>query len=162
MWIGYRFDDLSARPHLNQLLVKFETLRLLTFKPSSCTPKLTLPLLSALHRLPIMRTSCLAAGPRSSVARTLSGWCDEVAQRRVQSCKVVIIDPVHHLFQSLASCDEPPAVQPADLQPSPQTLCGRVVPAVALADHGSFHRVTLDRRMKLTPAVPTRWLTKAA
>ncbi|MGH8857139.1 MAG: hypothetical protein ACREXG_03810 [Polaromonas sp.] len=31
---------------------------------------LTLPLLSALHRLPIMRTSCLAAGPRTSVART--------------------------------------------------------------------------------------------
>ena len=35
--------------------------------------KLTLPLLSALHRLPIMRTSCLAAGPRSSVAQTPLG-----------------------------------------------------------------------------------------
>ncbi len=35
--------------------------------------KLTLPLFTALHRLPIMRTSCLAAGPRSSVARTSSG-----------------------------------------------------------------------------------------
>ena len=33
----------------------------------------TLPLFTALHRLPIMRTSCLAAGPRSSVARTSSG-----------------------------------------------------------------------------------------
>jgi hypothetical protein len=35
--------------------------------------KLILPLLSVLHRLPIMRTSCLAAGPRSSVAQTSSG-----------------------------------------------------------------------------------------
>ena len=35
--------------------------------------ELTLPLFTALHRLPIMRTSCLAAGPRSSVARTSSG-----------------------------------------------------------------------------------------
>ena len=35
----YRFDDLSARTHLNQLLVKFEILRSLTFKPSSCAPK---------------------------------------------------------------------------------------------------------------------------
>ena len=35
--------------------------------------ELTLPLLSALHRLPIMRTSCLAAGPRTSVAQTPSG-----------------------------------------------------------------------------------------
>ena len=33
----------------------------------------TLPLFSALHRLPIMRTSCLAAGPRSSFAQTSSG-----------------------------------------------------------------------------------------
>jgi hypothetical protein len=32
--------------------------------------KLTLPLFSALHKLPIMRTVCLAAGPRSSVAQT--------------------------------------------------------------------------------------------
>jgi hypothetical protein len=32
-----------------------------------------LPLLSGLHRLPIMRISCLAAGPLSSVARTSSG-----------------------------------------------------------------------------------------
>ena len=34
---------------------------------------LTLPLIPALHRLGIMRTSCLAAGPRSSVAQTSSG-----------------------------------------------------------------------------------------
>jgi predicted nucleotidyltransferase component of viral defense system len=34
---------------------------------------LILPLLSGLHRLPIMRISCLAAGPLSSVARTSSG-----------------------------------------------------------------------------------------
>jgi hypothetical protein len=34
---------------------------------------LTLPLFPALHRLGIMRTSCLAAGPRSSVAQTSSG-----------------------------------------------------------------------------------------
>ena len=33
----------------------------------------TLPLLSALHRLPIMRTFFLAAVPRSSVAQTSSG-----------------------------------------------------------------------------------------
>ena len=34
---------------------------------------LTLPLLPALHRLPIMRTFCRAAGPRSSVAQTSWG-----------------------------------------------------------------------------------------
>ena len=33
----------------------------------------TLPLIPALHRLGITRTSCLAAGPRSSVAQTSSG-----------------------------------------------------------------------------------------
>ena len=37
------------------------------------THEVTLPLLSVLHRLPIMRTSFLAAGPRTSVAQTSLG-----------------------------------------------------------------------------------------
>ena len=36
-------------------------------------PELILPLFSVLLKPPIMRTSCLAAGPLSSVAQTSSG-----------------------------------------------------------------------------------------
>ena len=39
----------------------------------SSTPDLILPLFSVLLKPPIMRTSCLAAGPLSSVAQTSSG-----------------------------------------------------------------------------------------
>ena len=40
---------------------------------STAASSVTLPLLPALHRLPIMRTFCRAAGPRSSVAQTSWG-----------------------------------------------------------------------------------------
>ena len=42
-------------------------------QPRGFYGSVTLPLLSALHRLPIMRTFFLAAVPRSSVAQTSSG-----------------------------------------------------------------------------------------
>ena len=48
---------------------------------------LTLPLFSALHRLPIMRTSLVAAGQQSSVAQTSSGRRSPASSAISYSCK---------------------------------------------------------------------------
>ena len=56
----------------------------------------------------------------------------DIVERRMQSRVIVERKPIHHLVHGVTTGGELSAVQPADLQPPPQALGGRVVPAVAL------------------------------
>lgn len=69
----------------------------------------------------------------------------DIAQRRMDSAVVVERHPVNHLIHGLPAGLKLPTVQSAHFQSAPETLGGRVVPAITLAAHGAFHLVACKR-----------------
>lgn len=67
---------------------------------------------------------------------------------------VVERQPVDHFVHRVALRGEFLAIQPAHFQATPQTLCGRIVPAVPLATHRAAHAVAGQRGLELTAAWP--------
>lgn len=76
-----------------------------------------------------------------------------IAQRRLPSPVAVERPPVDHFVHRFALGGEPFSVQPPHLQAAPQTLRGRIVPAVALATHRTSHSVAFQRGLGGVAAV---------
>lgn len=73
------------------------------------------------------------AVPRTSIARTASGWDGSVTNA---ACAVIVEShPVHHGLFGLLSGGEFVAMRAGDFQPASKALDRRAVPAIALTVH---------------------------
>src|SRR5450830_158549 len=99
-------------------------------KPPLCG--LILPLFSILLKPPLCGLPVLLLGRCPALLKRHRA---DIAQRRVQSLVVVEIEPINDFIHGIAPGSKSSAVQSANLQTTPQTLGGCVVPAIALAAH---------------------------
>ena len=71
----------------------------------------------------------------------------------MQPAVVVEGQPVNHFVHCVSAGGKLLSIQPTHFQATPQALRGCVIPAVALATHGTSHLVARHRALEFMPAI---------